>query len=71
MNINTLDLNLFLVFQAIYTTRSVTLAGDRLGMSQSAVSNALKRLRERIDDPLFVRTPNGMVPSAVAVKLMV
>ncbi len=70
MNINTLDLNLFLVFQAIYTTRSVTLAGDRLGMSQSAVSNALKRLRERFDDPLFVRTPNGMVPSAVAVKLI-
>lgn len=70
MNINTVDLNLFLVFQAIYATRSVTLAGDRLGMSQSAVSNALKRLRERFDDPLFVRTPNGMVPSAVAVKLI-
>ncbi|MBI2724769.1 MAG: LysR family transcriptional regulator [Polaromonas sp.] len=70
MNINTVDLNLFLVFQAIYATRSVTLAGDRLGMSQSAVSNALKRLRERFDDPLFVRTPNGMVPSAVAAKLI-
>ncbi|MES2510354.1 MAG: LysR family transcriptional regulator [Pseudomonadota bacterium] len=70
MNINTVDLNLFLVFQAIYATRSVTLAGDRLGMSQSAVSNALKRLRERFDDPLFVRTPNGMVPSAVAIKLI-
>lgn len=71
MNINTVDLNLFLVFQAIYATRSVTLAGDRLGMSQSAVSNALKRLRERFDDPLFVRTPHGMVPSAVAAKLIV
>lgn len=70
MNINTVDLNLFLVFQAIYTTRSVTLAGERMGMSQSAVSNALKRLRERFDDPLFVRTPNGMVPSAVAIKLI-
>ena len=70
MNINTVDLNLFLVFQAIYTTRSVTLAGDRIGMSQSAVSNALKRLRERFADPLFVRTPNGMVPTAVAAKLI-
>lgn len=70
MNIHTVDLNLFLVFQAIYATRSVTLAGDRLGMSQSAVSNALKRLRERFDDPLFVRTPNGMVPTAVAAKLI-
>jgi DNA-binding transcriptional LysR family regulator len=70
MNINTVDLNLFLVFQAIYATRSVTLAGDRIGVSQSAISNALKRLRERFDDPLFVRTPNGMVPTAVATKLI-
>ena len=70
MNINTVDLNLFLVFRAIYATRSVTLAGDRIGMTQSAVSNALKRLRERFDDPLFVRTPSGMVPTAVAKKLI-
>ena len=70
MNINTVDLNLFLVFQAIYATRSVTLAGDRIGISQSAVSNALKRLRERFGDPLFVRTPNGMVPTPVAVRLI-
>ncbi|MES2413639.1 MAG: LysR substrate-binding domain-containing protein [Pseudomonadota bacterium] len=70
MNIHTVDLNLFLVFQAIYNTRSVTLAGDKLGMTQSAVSNALKRLRERFDDPLFVRTPSGMVPSALAAKLI-
>lgn len=41
MNINTVDLNLFLVFQAIYSTRSVPLAGRRLGMTQSAASNAL------------------------------
>ncbi|MES2944145.1 MAG: LysR substrate-binding domain-containing protein [Pseudomonadota bacterium] len=70
MNINTVDLNLFLVFQAIYTTRSVTLAGDRLGMTQSAVSNALKRLRERFNDPLFVRTPVGMVPTPLATRLI-
>ncbi|MDB5963631.1 MAG: transcriptional regulator, LysR family [Polaromonas sp.] len=70
MNINTVDLNLFLVFQAIHATGSVTLAGDRIGMSQSAVSNALKRLRERFGDPLFVRTPNGMVPTTVATRLI-
>jgi DNA-binding transcriptional LysR family regulator len=70
MNINTVDLNLFLVFQAIYITRSATLAGDRICMSQSGVSNALKRLRERFDDPLFVRTPDGMIPTAVASKLI-
>lgn len=70
MNINTVDLNLFLVLQAIYATRSVTLAGERLGMTQSAVSNALKRLRERFNDPLFVRCPEGMVPSPLAERLI-
>jgi DNA-binding transcriptional LysR family regulator len=70
MNINTIDLNLFLVFQAIYSTRSVTLAGQRLGMTQSAVSNALKRTRERFNDTLFIRTPEGMVPTPLAARLI-
>ena len=70
MNINSLDLNLFLVFQAIYSTRSVTLAGERLGLTQSAVSNALKRTRERFNDPLFVRTTEGMVPTPLADRLI-
>ncbi|KQW62129.1 LysR family transcriptional regulator [Variovorax sp. Root411] len=70
MNINTIDLNLFLAFQAIYATRSVTLAGERLGMTQSAVSNALKRLRERFNDALFVRSTDGMVPTPVAERLI-
>jgi DNA-binding transcriptional LysR family regulator len=70
MNINTIDLNLFLVFQAIFVTRSVTLAGERIGMTQSAVSNALKRLRERFNDPLFVRTMDGMMPTTLAERLI-
>ena len=70
MNINTVDLNLFLVFQAIYVTRSVTLAGERIGMTQSAASNALKRMRERFSDPLFVRTPEGMTPTPLADRLI-
>lgn len=70
MNINSIDLNLFLVFQAIYSARSVTLAGDRLGMTQSAVSNALKRMRERFSDQLFVRSSDGMVPTPVAERLI-
>jgi DNA-binding transcriptional LysR family regulator len=70
VNINSIDLNLFLVFQAIYATRSVTLAGDRLGMTQSAVSNALKRMRERFNDTLFVRSADGMVPTPVAERLI-
>lgn len=69
MHLNNLDLNLFLVFQAVYATRSVTLAGDRMGMTQSAVSAALKRMRERFDDPLFVRTAEGMLPTALAARL--
>jgi len=60
MNINTVDLNLFLVLRAVNLTRSVTQAGESLSMTQSAVSNALKRMRERFDDQLFVRTPAGM-----------
>lgn len=70
MNIHTVDLNLFLAFHAIYATGSVTQAGERLGMTQSAVSNALKRLRERFGDPLFVRTPEGMVPTPLAERLI-
>lgn len=70
MNINTVDLNLFLVFRAIYLTRSVTQAGDLVSMTQSAVSNALKRLRDRFDDPLFVRTPEGMAPTPLADELI-
>ena len=70
MNINTIDLNLFLVFRAIYASRSVTAAGDRLCMTQSAVSNALKRLRDRFNDPLFVRTSAGMVPTPMADQLI-
>jgi len=70
MNINSVDLNLFLVFEAIYSTGSVTQAGERIFMTQSAVSNALKRLRERFDDPLFVRTPKGMVPTPLASQLI-
>ncbi|MCI2809841.1 LysR family transcriptional regulator [Eoetvoesiella caeni] len=70
MNIRTVDLNLFLVFQAIYVTRNVTKAGEHLNMTQSAVSNALKRLRERFDDPLFLRTQVGMVPTPLADALI-
>ncbi len=70
MNINTVDLNLFLVFQAIFVTRSVTLAGERVGMTQSAVSNALRRMRERFNDPLYVRTADGMQPTMLAQRLI-
>ena len=66
MNFHSLDLNLLVVFDALMRTRSVTLAGEKVGLSQSAASNALQRLRAAFDDPLFVRTPKGMEPSALA-----
>jgi Transcriptional regulator len=56
------DLNLLRVFLAISDLRSLTAAGERLGLTQPAVSHALRRLRVLFDDPLFVRTPTGMVP---------
>lgn len=70
MNLRAFDLNLLPVFRTIYRTRSVTLAGEQLHMTQSAVSNALKRLRESFGDPLFVRTHTGMAPTAMATLLI-
>ena len=64
-----LDLNLLLVFEAILETRSTTLAAARLGLTQSAVSNALNRLRGSLGDPLFVRTSEGMVPTPRGVDI--
>jgi DNA-binding transcriptional LysR family regulator len=64
-----LDLNLLLTFDALMRTRSVTLAGERVGLTQSATSNALQRLREAFGDPLFVRTPAGMQPTALAANM--
>lgn len=69
MQLNQLDLNLLLTFEALMRTRSVTLAGERVGLSQSATSNALQRLRAAFGDRLFVRTPTGMQPTALALAM--
>ncbi len=60
------DLNLLAIFEAIYARGSVTQAARHLNLSQSAVSHALGRLRHDLDDPLFVRSRNGLVPTALA-----
>lgn len=60
------DLNLMRVFLMVMDEGSVTRAAQRLNLTQPAVSYALNRLREQFDDPLFVRTPNGMQPTPVA-----
>ena len=64
-----LDLNLLRVFRAIDAERNVTRAAARLGITQSAASNALARLRRAFQDDLFQRTPTGMEPTALAREL--
>ena len=64
-----LDLNLLAVLDAVLRERSVQRAAERLSMTPSAVSHALARLREEVGDPLLVRTPKGMVPTARAERL--
>jgi DNA-binding transcriptional LysR family regulator len=66
---NALDLNLLRVFDALFQERNVTRVGDRLGLTQSAVSHALGRLRYVLEDELFVRRPDGMVPTPRAEEL--
>lgn len=63
------DLNLLIVFHILLEEGSVTRTGQRLGRTQSAVSNSLKRLRELVGDPLFVRTPSGIGPTQRAREL--
>src|SRR3979411_2519632 len=64
-----IDLNLLVVFDAIMRDRSVTRAGQRLGLSQPAMSHALTRLRHMLKDELFVRSPIGMMPTPRAEEL--
>jgi DNA-binding transcriptional LysR family regulator len=63
MNLRSLDLNLLLVFDAVYSERSISRAANKLNLSQPAVSNALARLRKRLEDPLFERNAQGMSPT--------
>lgn len=64
-----IDLNLLFVFEALLNERHVTRAGHRLGLSQSATSSALQRLRHALKDDLFVRTSDGMQPTPRALEL--
>lgn len=66
MHLSRIDLNLFTVFDAIYREGGITPASKRLHLSQPAVSHALARLREMLDDPLFERHGNAMVPTPKA-----
>jgi DNA-binding transcriptional LysR family regulator len=64
-----MDLNLLRVFDAVMTERHVGRAAVSIGRTQPAVSNALARLRAEFGDPLFVRSPTGVTPTARAEEI--
>lgn len=70
MNLNAIDLNLFVAFDVIYAERNLTRASEVLNITQPAVSNTLARLRATFGDRLFVRTGKAMVPTPVAQSLV-
>lgn len=65
-----LDLNLLSVFEAIYSSGNISRAAKNLDLSQPAVSNALSRLRKQMDDQLFVRSGNGVIPTLRAEEII-
>src|SRR6202007_1887491 len=69
VHFNSLDLNLLRVFDALIEEHSATRAGERLGLSQSAISHALNRLRYVLRDELFARMPDGVSPTARAAEI--
>jgi len=69
MQLSRIDLNLFVVFDAIYSEGSITAAARQLNLTQPAVSHALGRLRNLFDDPLFERRGQGMAPTPLARSL--
>jgi DNA-binding transcriptional LysR family regulator len=69
MRLRTVDLNLLVMLEALVAERSVSNAARRLGLTQSAVSHALRRLRTTFNDELFIRSPNGMEPTLRAIEI--
>lgn len=69
MNIRNVDLNLLVYLDVLLKERNVTRAAETLGISQPAMSNGLRRLRDLFNDPLLVRTSEGMTPTERAEQL--
>lgn len=69
MNIERVDLNLLVYLDVLLRERNVTRAASYLGITQPAMSNGLRRLRELFDDALLVRTSEGMTPTEQALEL--
>jgi len=68
-HLSRIDLNLLVLFHVVHEERHVARAAERLSLTPSAVSHGLGRLRRLLNDPLFLRTPKGVVPSARAAEL--
>lgn len=65
-----IDLNLLVAFDALMSESTVTRAAARVGLTQSAMSHTLERLRKLFEDPLLVRSSQGMLPTSRALELV-
>nr|WP_318382794.1 LysR family transcriptional regulator [uncultured Enterobacter sp.] len=63
------DLNLLVIFECIYQHQSISKAAETLFITPSAVSQSLQRLRTQLNDPLFIRSGKGVVPTTVGINL--
>ena len=66
MHISRTDLNLLVIFDAIYTQGGVTKAAEVLNLTQPTISHALARLRERVGDQLFVKVAHDLIVRQVS-----
>ena len=69
MNLERIDLNLLVYLDVLLRERNVTRAAEQLGITQPAMSNGLKRLRDLLNDPLLIRSSSGMTPTERALEL--
>src|SRR5687767_9496348 len=69
IDLSRIDLNLLVLFETVMEERHVGRSAQRLNLSPSAISHGLGRLRTLLDDPLFLRTPKGVVPTDRAEEL--
>jgi DNA-binding transcriptional LysR family regulator len=69
VNINRVDLNLLVYLDVLLHEKSVSRAAEQLGITQPALSNGLKRLRELFNDPLLIRSSEGMKPTERAIEI--
>src|SRR5947209_14036412 len=70
MKLRRLDFSMLLIFRDLVRSQKTTMVAAQLGLSQSAISHALSRLRDLFGDPLFIRRPNGLEPTLRARELL-